>query len=393
MPPSAHRPDWDIFCTVIDNFGDIGVCWRLARQLATEHSLKVRLWVDDLQAFRALCPPIDARLSMQSAYGVEIRHWAGGASKTHELASEITPGDVVIEAFACHIPERFITRMVQCDPRPIWINLDYLSAEDWVAGCHALPSPHPRLPLVKYFFFPGFTHDTGGLLREKNLLVRRQNFSGDPVLQTEFWRAIGGAPPENTLRVSLFAYENPNIADLLHAWAVADTPICCLLPVSRALPAVESFCQQTLKAGDIVQRGALEIRLLPFVEQSRYDTLLWACDLNFVRGEDSFVRAQWAARPFVWHIYPQEENAHLRKLDAFLNLYCATLDEASSIVVRAFWQAWNSAPDTAPINWPALHGALPKLREHAVYWADKLAAQEDLAHSLLRFCRSQRSKL
>jgi hypothetical protein len=26
----AMQLHWDIFCRVIDNFGDIGVCWRLA---------------------------------------------------------------------------------------------------------------------------------------------------------------------------------------------------------------------------------------------------------------------------------------------------------------------------------------------------------------------------
>ncbi|MBY0444112.1 MAG: elongation factor P maturation arginine rhamnosyltransferase EarP, partial [Burkholderiales bacterium] len=37
---------WDIFCRVIDNYGDIGVCWRLARQLSFEHGFAVRLMVD-----------------------------------------------------------------------------------------------------------------------------------------------------------------------------------------------------------------------------------------------------------------------------------------------------------------------------------------------------------
>ncbi|MEO7887531.1 MAG: elongation factor P maturation arginine rhamnosyltransferase EarP, partial [Polaromonas sp.] len=40
---------WDIFCKVIDNFGDIGVCWRLAADLASRGH-KVRLWVDDASA-------------------------------------------------------------------------------------------------------------------------------------------------------------------------------------------------------------------------------------------------------------------------------------------------------------------------------------------------------
>jgi uncharacterized repeat protein (TIGR03837 family) len=117
--------------------------------------------------------------------------------------------------------------------------------------------------------------------------------------------STGGAapPPAGTLRVSLFAYENPALGELLHLWQASPRPVCCLVPLAARLPAIEAYAGKTLQAGDIVRRGALEIRLLPFLEQPAYDELLWLCDLNFVRGEDSFVRAQWAARPLVWHIY------------------------------------------------------------------------------------------
>lgn len=393
MPPFAIRPDCDIFCTVIDNYGDIGVCWRLARQLAGEHGLTVRLWVDDLLSFQALCPQVDVRLAMQSACGVEVRRWDKHFFNADEYALEIIPGAIVIEAFGCPLPESFVTQMAQrdrCDPPPIWINLEYLSAEAWVSGCHTLPSPHPRLPLVKHFFFPGFTAETGGLLRERNLITRRQALMNDRVLQDEYWQKIGGQPAKDALRVSLFSYENPAITALLHAWEISSSPICCLLPVSRALPAVESFCCKTLRAGDIVQRGALEIRVLPFVEQSLYDPLLWVCDLNFVRGEDSFIRAQWAARPFVWHIYPQAEDAHLFKLNAFLERYCLGLDDTTQNVLCDFWLRWNTASEVSPtsIDWPALHKALPTLRQHAARWSAELAAQDDLATNLLRFCRT-----
>lgn len=380
--PLADRPDWDIFCTVIDNFGDIGVCWRLARQLAAEHDCRVRLWVDDLQVFQPLCPQLDPQLPIQQILGIEVRRW--------EISfPDVTPGKVVVEAFACNIPERFVAAMARCEPRPAWINLEYLSAENWVAGCHALPSPHPRLPLTKYFFFPGFTRDTGGLLRENDLLVRRQAFENSPDRQAEFWRELGfSAPRADALRISLFTYENPSVCDLLRAWEAGAQPVCCLIPVSRLRPAVEAFCGQALHAGDTVRRGALEIRIVPFVEQSRYDQLLWLCDLNFVRGEDSFVRAQWAARPMVWHIYPQQEDAHLVKLDAFLDLYCAGLPAAITLIVRKFWQAWNTGQLTSG-QWRELSDTLPTLREHAAGWAKQLADQEDLSSALVRFCRTK----
>ena len=54
LAPARPSLSWDIFCTVVDNYGDIGVCWRLARQLAAEHGFAVRLWVDDLASFARL---------------------------------------------------------------------------------------------------------------------------------------------------------------------------------------------------------------------------------------------------------------------------------------------------------------------------------------------------
>ncbi|MFZ2853354.1 MAG: elongation factor P maturation arginine rhamnosyltransferase EarP [Rhodocyclaceae bacterium] len=388
--PTINRPDWDIFCTVVDNFGDIGVCWRLARQLASEHGMAVRLWVDDLRAFQPLCPQIDPQQARQRLLGVDIRRW-------ETPFPEAIPARTVVEAFACRIPDEFVAAMAQCEPRPVWINLEYLSAENWVAGCHALPSPHPRLPLTKYFFFPGFTPDTGGLLREKDLLARRQAFDASPELQAGFWRELGfAAPNADALTISLFAYENPAILSLLQGCATARGQTCCLLPVSRALPEVEAFCGQALRPGDTIHRGALEIRIVPFVEQSRYDPLLWACDLNFVRGEDSFVRAQWAARPMVWHIYPQQDDAHLVKLDAFLDLYCAGLPAGMADELRKLWHAWNAGAkptEAAAVSWRALWDEflvnLPLLRTHSRRWAEQLAGQEDLSSALVRFCRSK----
>jgi hypothetical protein len=57
------------------------------------------------------------------------------------------------------------------------------------------------------------------------------------------------------------------------------------------------------------------------------------------------VRALWAGKPFVWHIYPQHDNAHHAKLQAFLDW----LDAPASL--RAFHLQWNGV-DTAPVVWP-----------------------------------------
>jgi uncharacterized repeat protein (TIGR03837 family) len=386
MMQTVRPPVWDIFCNVVDNYGDIGVCWRLARQLAAEHALAVRLWVDDLNAFQRLCPELDPHAACQTAAGVEIRKWPAESDDT-------TPGAVVIEAFACHLPVPFVERMAACQPPPVWINLDYLSAENWVAGCHTLPSPHPRLALTKYFFFPGFSTATGGLLREHDLEARRIAFANTAEQQAAFWAALQlPAPAPETLVISLFAYENPALASLLTIWAEGPFPIRCLAPQTRTLPELEAFAGRRLQAGDSFRRGQLEVVILPFVAQPDYDRLLWIADLNFVRGEDSFVRAQWAAKPMLWHIYPQDEEAHQVKLDAFLDRYCDKLSEATAGVVREFFHAWNGRPERGLISpelWRRWLALRPELLTHADIWAKSLSKQEDLCTSLVHFCRSK----
>lgn len=380
MPTPLH---WDIFCNVIDNFGDIGVCWRLARQLAHEHGFAVRLWVDDLTAFRSLCPEIRADRDTQVVQSIEVRHWVG------DLAG-IMPGDVVVEAFACRLPERFEAAMATRSPKPVWINLDYLSAEAWVAGCHALPSPHPRLPLTKYFFFPGFAGNTGGLLREADLENRRQEFLAAPDTRRAFLATLGvPQPAADSLLVSLFSYENPALDDLLDIWTAGRARLCCLAPLTRNREALERFAGRQLRAGDVVRRGQLELHAIPFVPQPDYDKLLWACDVNFVRGEDSFVRAQWSARPMVWQIYPQQEKAHHAKLVAFLDVYCAGLAPEPAETVRALFLAWNGERSLTGPLWEQWRSILPDLRRHAAKWQKKLIKQQDLCARLVQFCRTK----
>ncbi len=383
MPPSARPCDWDIFCQVVDNYGDIGVCWRLARQLAAEHGVAVRLWVDNLATFQRICPQIELLLAYQRVAGVEVWHWA------RDLG-DVTPGEVVIETFACRLPERFVAAMAQCQPPPVWISLDYLSAEAWISGCHALPSPHPRLPLTKYFFFPGFNEQSGGLLRERNLLERSRSYRASSQQQSDFWRTLGGPPRENALVVSLFAYENAAIARMFAAWERSGERVCCLAPLTRTLPEIEAYAGHALRVGEIVRRGNVEIRMLPFLAQDDYDRLLWSCDLNFVRGEDSFVRAQWAARPMLWHIYPQDDDVHQVKLAAFLDVYCDGLSTAAAEVLRRLHAAWNAgAEEFTAVLWTQWRAALPELRQHAINSVNRLSKQEDLCSQLVRFCRSK----
>lgn len=371
------RVTWDIFCSVVDNYGDIGVTWRLARQLAAEHGVTVRLWLDDLGAFARLCPQADRHAAQQSRQGVDIRQWP-------LPWQPVQPADVVIEAFACELPAAYVAAMAARPQKVLWLNLEYLSAEDWVEGCHGLPSLQSN-GLQKFFFFPGFTAGSGGLLRERDLLDQRRAFQADPQARTAFLQGLGVAPIAGARLVSLFAYENRALASWLEALA-ADTRVTQLLvPEGRILADLQAWLGcAALVAGDRQQRGQLHVEVLPFVEQEQYDRLLWSCDFNAVRGEDSFVRAQWAGRPLLWHIYGQEQNAHWDKLEAFLALYTQGLSPSASAALEGLWRAWN-AGESMGASWQALLQVWPELAEHAERWCLQRASQADLAEALVEF--------
>ncbi|EKB29943.1 elongation factor P maturation arginine rhamnosyltransferase EarP [Aeromonas dhakensis] len=394
--------DWDIFCCVVDNFGDIGVTWRLARQLkqegalpAQESEVQVRLWVDDLESFARICPGLDPAQESQWVDGIHIQHW-------HEtLPADTIPARVVIEAFACELPAPFIERMASQPSPPCWLNLEYLSAESWVEDCHGLASPQRlesqslgSLSLNKYFFFPGFTARTGGLLCERGLIVERERWQQDEAGLNAYWASLGLPPKqEHELRVSLFTYESAALTSLVESWCQSAIPVTLLLPLGRSLNDVLTGAGladaiPTARAGDLLRVGNLTIKLLPMTDQAGYDRLLWSCDLNLVRGEDSFVRAQWAARPFLWHIYPQEEQAHMVKLNGFLDHYLAKLPTATSQWLRGFSHALNQGENTREwwAQWPD-HAAI--WQQHGRHWSHKLLQDGDLVTRLVKFLESR----
>ena len=376
-------PTWDIFSAVIDNYGDIGVCWRLARQLVAEHGLKVRLWTDDLISFQKINPEIDSCLPIQVSRGVEIRRWV-------KSSMPVEPADVVIEAFACELPAVYVSAMAKSGRRHAWVNLEYLSAEAWVDSHHGLPSPHPRLPLIKYFFFPGFSPNTGGLLVEKNRLEQRAIFQADIQLCADFWQELGIPPPEkNEIRVSLFCYGNNLATSLFTDWTKGKIPVLCLIPEGVAMTQIATFFGAPRpKEGNLFKKGSLIVRVLPFLEQDKYDKLLWACNFNFVRGEDSFIRAQWAARPMVWQAYPQEACAHRPKLRAFLERYSADLPHSTAVALTTFFETWNGG-GTGDLDWESLWTHRATLEKHAQEWANRLIKKEDLTTNLVNFCNNK----
>jgi uncharacterized repeat protein (TIGR03837 family) len=353
---------WDIFCKVIDNFGDIGVCWRLSQDLA-ERGERVRLWIDDPSALQWMAP--------RGAPGVEVHLWQSPIS-TESLAM----GDVLIESFGCEIDPEFIALYADAQrargKKGIWINLEYLTAEAYAERSHGLRSPvmqGPGVGLNKYFFYPGFTSATGGLLRESNLSSRQANFNRGN------WLHQQSIPVTSERLISLFCYEPLALSALMTQLAEGSISTRLLVTPGRASAAVRKCIQQKKLDNPLWNKDeVLTFSYLGALTQQDFDHLLWCCDLNFVRGEDSLVRAIWAKKPFIWHIYPQEDGAHDLKLTAFLQHINAIPS------LRTFHEVWNGAsgaelPEVDLCEWQKIADRL----------CDRQQAQSDLVSSLFQF--------
>ncbi len=366
---------WDLFCRVIDNFGDVGVCWRLAAALA-RRGQQVRLWLDDDSAQAWLAP--------EGAPGVQCVRWTDPApaippgntpGDAQCDAQRDAPGDVVIEAFGCDPPPAFVSAMAARQPPPTWINLEYLSAERYVERSHGLPSPQAAAAgagagLRKWFYFPGFTDATGGLIHDGPGGTTAA--ASLPPADDGWLAALGAAkatPDEQ--RVMVFCYANPELPALLQRLARWRPT----LLLAAGEPAQSMLSAMALPAG-------VRLCRLPLLPQTGFDRLLAACDFNIVRGEDSFVRAQLDAAPCLWQIYPQHDGAHAAKLEAFIDLYlaCTEAPPAMAAAVRASFMAFNGLQ-----RWP---DALPDPKAWAALqrrWRAHLLAQDDLVTRLLRF--------
>lgn len=379
-----RRLQWDIFCKVIDNFGDIGVCWRLAADLASRGHA-VRLWADDTTALGWMAPA--------GCEGVRVLPWPQDGTPLDLGAAEVAqhPPDALVEAFGCEIAPEFIAACANntgaTGIKPVWINLEYLSAEAYVERYHAMPSPvqgGPAAGWIKWFFYPGFAANTGGLLLEPGLQERQKRFD------RAGWLKSQGIAWHGETLVSLFCYEPPALESLLAQFAaqgLQGKPVHLLVAAGRATTAVRALLDdknqpQPNKDG----RKQLSISYRPLLEQTEFDHLLWACDLNFVRGEDSLVRALWAGKPFVWHIYPQHDDAHLAKLQAFLDM----LDAPPSL--RTFHAAWNgkTMPQTTADGPAPLLADLPAWQAAALAARTRLISQDDLSTRLLGFVAKKR---
>lgn len=353
---AGRRDTWDLFCRLLDNFGDVGVCWRLAADLAARGH-RVRLWVDDAAPLRFMAP--------QGTGDVEVLGWP--ADDAGYAWPE--PGEVVIENFGCELPPGFVQAMLARPRPPVWLNLEYLSAESYAERSHGLPSPQ-RNGLPKWFFFPGFTPGTAGLLREPGLLQRRLAFDRDA------WLAAQGLARRPGERVALlFCYPNPGLPALLQA--LAREPTLLLLTPGHAQRQARELPGGT--------PPGLRLADLPWLSQAQFDHALWSSDLNLVRGEDSVVRAIWAGAPVLWQLYPQEAAVRELKLEAWLGrMFEASPDADLQAGLRALHRRYNDLDGQPPQSAVTLPD-LGRWQRQLLDWRARLAAQADLVTQLERF--------
>lgn len=275
----------DLFCKVIDNYGDAGFCLRLCRDL-TRYERKVRLFCDNLDVLRTIITNDDLSNPL-----LQISEWP---------YSDYQPSDTVIEAFSCR-PEKYLLEKIK-ERKSRVIELDYLSAEKWIEGCHKKPSFSDGIN--SFFFFPGFTKNSGGLIIEDDYLQKIKNHSKNFT---------------NKLTVSYFSYLNKNLEKFIKVCQNSSYSFEILAFDGLPLRNLNNILGTDIAPSENYVQGNITFTAKEMVPQNEYDDILISSDLNLVRGEDSIVRAMISGRPFLWQIYPQTEDTHREKMNALFD--------------------------------------------------------------------------
>lgn len=307
----------DVVCRVVDNYGDIGFAFRLARSLVEDaHIPNVRLIVDDVSSF--------SWLLAQKIENLHIYTWDVSLDQ-RVLEFRQKPPTIVIETYACGRPDWFDELLFdskRTDNRII-INIDYLTAETWAKEYHLLNCPTRSSLVKKYFFMPGFTQGSGGLLQDahfKKLLAIGSTSEGLLNLRLELIQKLDSLGlvdlNQNALLSSfwvlLFTYEH-DYSDIVEALANYAQTRSLLVFVAEA-KSKPFFIKAWEKAG-----CPFSCVFLPFLEQGWWDHLQRVQDFSFIRGEESFARAMLIGKPFLWDCYPFGQGEQVLKIEAFLS--------------------------------------------------------------------------
>ncbi|MDY6419865.1 MAG: elongation factor P maturation arginine rhamnosyltransferase EarP [Succinivibrio dextrinosolvens] len=273
----------DVFCDVIDNFGDAGVCLRLCRDFSKKN-YEVRLFCNNVNILNKITNSEDDSNRFLSLFSWSIENM------------NYEPSEVVIQAFSVRLPDNLIKKIKT--RKSTVINLEYLTAETFAEDCHKLPSYADGFE--SFFFFPGFTKKTGGVVIEESFLEKLKR-----------------AENIKSNCLTLFSYENQKVKTVINA--LNKENLILNIFEGRGLNNFNNLLNLNLAPGDIYKLNNLTVKVLPMVSQDEYDSYLIDSKLNLVRGEDSIVRAMLSGNPFLWHIYPQDGNAHKDKIQALFD--------------------------------------------------------------------------
>lgn len=300
-----------VLCKVVDNFGDIGVVFRLCRALSElKKNLEIRLVVSNLDSFAKISKGIDSTKTFQEFRGWKVFDWNDNALCKKEFSKN--PPEFILECFQCGRPEWLEELLFspQFNLNVQIVNVEYLTAESWADDFHLLKSGTRSAKIKKINFMPGFTKKTGGLILDKNFMccLSEKKFALNLVKQN-LDKKILSEDFSDSFKILIFSY--PKNFDFL-ASAIKEFSFLKKIIVFIASGAGADSAKISLK------KFKVDFVCLPFMQQEVWDAFLSLMDFSFVRGEDSFSRCCLFGNPFIWNIYPQEEEFHIVKLNAFL---------------------------------------------------------------------------
>ena len=336
----------DIFCEVIDNYGDVGVAYRLAREFKRIYSNK---------QLRFIINKTEELDLIKKAEDITIIAYKN-------IDKIETPADLIIETFACNIPETYMNKALKTSK--LIINLEYFSSENWVDDFH-LQESFLGGNLKKYFFIPGLSEKSGGIILDKEFLDRKNKVQEN----REYYLKQFNIDEKYDLIISVFSYEK-NFDNFLKTLQKLDKKVLLLLLSEKTQKNFIKYFDNN----DYYDK--IKAVKLPFFTYDKYEELLALCDINLVRGEDSFVRALLLAKPFLWHIYPQDENAHIIKLESFLEKYCPNNKELKETFIN-----YNINKDDFSYFFDNLH----EIKKYNEKYSDYLIENCNLIDKLINF--------
>ncbi|WP_338996048.1 elongation factor P maturation arginine rhamnosyltransferase EarP [Fusobacterium animalis] len=294
----------DIFCQVIDNYGDVGVAYRLAREFKRVYpNKKLRFVINQIEELNLIRKSEDIEIILYK-----------------DISKIENSADLIIESFGCEIPKEYMDKALKNSK--LIINLEYFSAEKWVDDFH-LQESFLGGNLKKNFFIPGLSEKSGGILLDNEFLERKKKVEANK----EYYLEKFGIKEKYDLIGSVFSYEK-NFDSLIEELKKLDKKVILLILSEKTQ---KNFIKYFDNGNNY---DKIKFVKLPFFTYDKYEELLALCDFNLVRGEDSFVRALLLGKPFLWHIYPQDENTHIKKLESFLEKYCSNNKELKQTFIN-----------------------------------------------------------